>query len=869
LTTFNGHDLNPVWAQGDDFYFLSEEDGTLNVYKRSIDGSSKKQLTTFKNHPVRGLSAAAGTIVFNWDGEIYAMTEGQAPRKVEVNIVTDSYASDVFKRFRSSGATSFSVSPNGEEVAFIMRGDVYVTSTKYKTTKQITNTPEQERVVDFAPDGLSLVYDSERDGIWQLFTAKIKNSDEKSFAYCSEIVEEPLYKSTKPAFQPAYSPDGKEVAFLENRTELRVINLKTKQVRTALDGKYNYSYSDGDVNFEWSPDSKWFLANYIGIGGWNNPDIALVKADGSQVIDLTESGYADGNAKWVLDGKAMVWESDRNGYRSHGSWGSETDAYIMFFDGDAYDEFVMNEEDTALLEKSKKDKEDKEKDSKKDDKKSKKGKKDKKDEDKPEVKDLVFELDARKDRMVRLTVNSSSLGDFYLNKKGDKFYYVTSFEKDGDLWMHDLKKDETKIVSRSVGYGGLIGDKEGKNIFKLGRGGISRISLDDNSVNAVEFEAMNDYRPAEERQYIYNHAWQQVKDKFYDVNLHGVDWDMYREAYQKFLPHINNNYDFAELLSEILGELNASHTGGRYYAPTPSLTTGSLGAFYDETWNGDGLKISEILHRGPLSKKSVGVKAGEVILAIDGDTIKAGQDYYPLFEGKAGRKVRLTVLNEKGASRSVTVTPVDQGDVKSLLYRRWVEHNQAVVDSVSGGKIGYVHISGMNSPSYRTIFDELLGKYRNCDAVIVDTRYNGGGWLHNDVAILLSGKEYVRYSPRGQYIGSEPFTQWNKPSAMLVNEYNYSDAHGTPYTYQTLGIGEIIGAPIPGTMTAVWWETQVDQSLVFGIPQVTSLDRNGQPLENKQLNPDVVVYNSPADELKGYDNQLITATKRLLEQVKK
>jgi C-terminal processing protease CtpA/Prc len=212
------------------------------------------------------------------------------------------------------------------------------------------------------------------------------------------------------------------------------------------------------------------------------------------------------------------------------------------------------------------------------------------------------------------------------------------------------------------------------------------------------------------------------------------------------LPHINNNYDFAELLSEILGELNASHTGGRYYAPTPSLTTGSLGAFYDETWNGDGLKISEILHRGPLSKKSVGVKAGEVILAIDGDTIKAGQDYYPLFEGKAGRKVRLTVLNEKGASRSVTVTPVDQGDVKSLLYRRWVEHNQAVVDSVSGGKIGYVHISGMNSPSYRTIFDELLGKYRNCDAVIVDTRYNGGGWLHNDVAILLSGKEYVSLS---------------------------------------------------------------------------------------------------------------------------
>ena len=149
------------------------------------------------------------------------------------------------------------------------------------------------------------------------------------------------------------------MAFLENRTTLRVINLKDKKIRTALDGKYNYSYTDGDVSFEWSPDSRWFLVDYIGEGGWNNKDVALVKSDGSEVHDLTQSGYSDGNAKWVLGGKAMIWDSDRNGMRSHGSWGSQSDVYIMFFDGEAYDKFMMDEEELALLEeKEKKDAED-------------------------------------------------------------------------------------------------------------------------------------------------------------------------------------------------------------------------------------------------------------------------------------------------------------------------------------------------------------------------------------------------------------------------------------------------------------------------------------------------------------------------------
>ena len=871
LTDFNGQDISPVWNGGENggFYYVSEEDGTLNVYSANLNGQ-KKQLTKFTTHPVRSLSASADgrTLAFSRDGKLWRLTPGEEPVEVKVKITADNYVRDIVKSIKKSGATNIAVSPDGSEVAFVLRGNVYVTSTEYPTTKQITSTAGQERVVEFSPDGRTLVYDSERDGKWQLFTAEIKNPDEDSFTYATEIVEKPLYSGEGPAFQPSFSPDGKKVAFLENREELKVIDLATKKVNTALEGKYNYSYSDGDVEFVWSPDSRWFLTSYIGKGGWNNTDIALVAADGSSVTDLTNSGYNDSNPRWAMDGKAMTWESDRAGYRSHGSWGAESDVYIMFFDGEAYDKFLMSEEEAKLAAKAKEKKEKDEGDSKeKKDKKSKKdkkkGKKADKDDEEKSVEPLMFDLENAKYRVERITDHSSLLGDHYLDPKGENLYYGSG----GDLYVKKIRDDETKVLSKGNGRGGFAPTKDGDALVIISRGGITKVALPGGDAEKVEFEAPLAYNAAAEREYIYDHMLSQVKAKFYDENLHGVDWDMYGEEYRKFLPHINNNYDYAELLSEILGELNASHTGGRYYSAGASMKTANLGAFFDETWEGDGLKVAEVIKMGPLATKEADIKPGEIILAIDGEKIAGGKDYYPMLEGKAGKKVRLTVASADGKERTVYVKPVSSAS--DLLYRRWVEHNRAVVDSVSGGKIGYVHVEGMDSPSFRQTYEEMLGLHRNCDAIIVDTRFNGGGWLHNDLAVLLAGKEYARFTPRGRYIGSEPFSQWHKPSVMLVNEGNYSDGYGAAYAYQTLGLGDIVGAPIPGTMTAVWWETQVDPTLIFGIPQTTNSTLDGTPLENRQLNPEVIIYNAPGEMLNGLDSQLIGAAKHLLKKIEK
>ncbi len=865
LTTFDGEDRDPVWASdGKSFYYLSEQSGTLNVYHRTLDGK-ETQITNHEKNPVRFLSAASdGTLCYGYDGEIYTVRNGGQPQKTAIRIAADTEGKELIRQIRNSGAYNIKLSPNGKEIGFVMHGDVYVTSIEYRTTKQITNTPEQERYIDFSPDGRTIIYDSERNGVWQIYATTIKNKDEKQFAYATELVEERLTQSDQTSFQPKFSPDGKQIAFWENRGTLRVMDAKGKNVKTAMDGKFVYSYSDGDIDFTWSPDSKWLLSSYIGVGGWNNSDIALVNASGNgEIHNLTESGYNESNAKWVLDGKAMLFCSDRAGYRSHGSWGAEYDAYLMFFDLEAYERYRMNKEERALAKENMTEKEKK--------KEEKKEEKEKKEMEKPEAKEmepLKFDLENCRDRIVRLTVTPSFLGDILLDKDGENIYYNVAFEKGMDLWHRDLMTGNTELLIKNVGNGEMMFDKSYKEIYLAADGGIKKVTPQSKAVKNIEFEAQFNYQPYKERAYMFDHVWRQVKDKFYDKNIHGVDWEGYRKTYERFLPYINNNHDFQEMLSEMLGELNASHTGARFSGSWASLQTASLGLFFDEDYTGDGLKIAEVIKGSEIACKQTDVKSGCIIEKIDGTEIKAGMDYFPLLDGKIGKPVRLTIRPKSGRSFDVTTKGMSMNAVDDLLYKRWVDRNRQLVDSLSGGRLAYVHVKAMNSESFRTVYRELLSdKNRNREAVIVDDRHNGGGWLHDDLCTLLNGKEYQNFMPRGNYIGRDPFNKWTKPSCVLICEDDYSNGHGFPMVYKTLGIGKLIGTPVAGTMTAVWWETMIDNTMVFGIPQVGCMTLDGKYAENTQLNPDITVYNTPEDFLNGNDRQLKAAIEEMMKQI--
>ena len=420
---------------------------------------------------------------------------------------------------------------------------------------------------------------------------------------------------------------------------------------------------------------------------------------------------------------------------------------------------------------------------------------------------------------------------------------------------------------KKVNGGDLQADSTFKSLFAISEGKIKKIDLAKSEIKDVDFEARFNDKPYQERRYLFDHIWQQVKDKFYDPKFHGVDWQGYRDNYARFLPYINNNFDFSEMVSEMLGELNASHTGCRYYPNGASLQTAELGLLYDSHYRGDGLKVSEVIKRGPFAVRNTGVTPGCIIEKIDGQRILRDSDYTLLMDGRAGKNLRVSIYNPKNGRRfDVQVCPISRDAQRELLYKRWVDHNRDLVDSLSRGQLAYVHVKAMDSESFRTVFSELLNdKNRNRKAAIIDERHNGGGWLHDDLCTLLSGKEYQEFIAHGKYVGRDPWNKWVKPSCVMICEDDYSNGHGFPFVYKTLGIGKLIGTPVAGTMTAVWWETLMDRSLVFGIPQVGCRDMNGQYGENHQLDPDVEVYNTPEDYLCGDDEQLKKAVETMMK----
>ena len=858
LSTFEGEDRNPVFcADGNSFYFLSEKGGkTINVFRSSLSSPSVQTQVTFaEKDPVRFLSVADdGTICYSFNGELYTKKEGQDPRKVEITITRDEIERDLVKQTYSSGASSIAISPNGKEIAVVIRGDVFVTSEEFRTTKRITNTAEQERNLSFSKDGKELYYSSERNGCWGVYRTVLTEKDDKYFTYAVQMKEELVSEPGRTSFYPKVSPDGKWVAYLRDRTEIVIRPTKGGNVKSLLKDA-TYSYQDGDQSFEWSPDSHYILSGYQADGGWNNADVALIDIETGKITDLTQSGYSDGSFKWALGGKAMTWESDKNGYRSHGSWGAEGDIYIMFFDGQTMNEFRRSKEDDEIAKilsgETEKQAEKKEK-------------KDSLDLEKSKKLDLL--LEGRENRIVRLTRSSSRLGDHYLSPDGTKLYYVTPLESGNGLCELSIKEGDIKVIRRGVS-GALIPSSDGKFLYTNSGQGIVKLTLANGQTKTISYAGDYEFKPKAERTYMFEHIWKQVKEKFYDPNLHGIDWDYYHDNYARFLPYINNYFDFQDMLSELLGELNGSHTGARYY-PSGGESLGRLGVLYDLDYKGNGLKIKEVLPGGVLNLTDPEIKEGDIIESINGVEIKAGDNWYKLLAGTAGKKTPISIKKGGKKSTSYIVQPV--ASESSLMYNRWVRQREEMVEKLSGGKIGYVHVQGMDSPSFREVYSKALGKYRTCDAIIVDTRHNGGGWLHDDLATFLDGKAYIEFKPRGQYIGTEPYSKWNKPSCVLVCEDNYSDASGFPYTYRSLGIGKLIGAPVPGTMTAVWWETQINSSIVFGIPEVGSWGINeGRFLENYQLEPDILVYNDPASVLNGEDHQLEEAVKEMLRQTSK
>ncbi len=858
LTTFAGEDRNPVFGgDGATVYYLSEESGTLNVHRMPVAGGASTQLTRFEGHPVRFLTRANdGTLAFAHGGHLYTMAPGGEPRRVPVTIVSDVARNRERVITFSSGVREAVLSPNGKEVAFIYRGDVFVASVSGGTTKQITRTPEIETGVVFSPDGNTLAYASERDGRWGIYQAKRVRAEEPYF-FASTLVEEtPLVVNEHQNFQPRFSPDGKELAYIQDFTNLRVRELASGKTRTLLTEKEIFGTGPSQY-FQWSPDGQWILFNYR-IPGIAPGEVGLVKASGGEpAINLTQSGFSDGSPTWILGGKGMLWLSNRDGMRAMAmSGGNQRDAYAMFFTREAWDRFRLSEEEYALLQESEKT--------------ATKGSGKESSEKATSPEPVTLELDGARDRRARLTIHSSIMGGALLSADGETLYYLARFEKGMNLWSTKLRTKETKmLLALDANGASMTWDAEQKKIFLVADGGMSLVDPASGKRERIAIRGEMVVDEDAERDALFDRVWRRTRDTFYTEGYHGADWEALGREYRRYLPGVSNGHEYAELLSEILGELNVSHSGARYATSMENADqTASLGIFYDYAHTGAGVKVVKVMEGGPLDRPGMNVEPGAIITAIDGVAIAPDMDFAALLNRKAGKNVLLSVRDPGAkADRQIVVKPITPAEENRLLYARWVKRNEEEVDRLSGGRLGYIHVPGMNDGAYRNTFEEVMGKYPHREGLVVDVRWNGGGDLVADLAMFLSGKKFFDYTTDTRSTGFEPNFRWTKPSVTITNEAAYSDGHCFSWAYQHLEIGPLVGQAVPGTCTFAGWEV-LQNGVRWGVPGMGVKDATtGRYLENWQTEVDVPVWNAYELVSRGQDPQLEAAVRTLLERI--
>lgn len=860
LTTFAGEDRNPLLTpDGRAVVYLSEESGTFNVHRIALTGGTSERLTNFRNAPVRFLSAAEdGTLAFSQDGQLYTMRAGAAPQRVAVRIAADIKSNAERVLAVNGGVREMTVAPSGKEVAFTFRGDVFVVSAEGGVTKRVTNTPEVETGLSFSPDGKTLVFASERSGRWGIYEVRRARDAEPYFYAATVLRESPLIVNDRQNYQPKFSPNGRELAWIEDRRLLRVMELAGRQSRTVLTENEIFSQNPGQ-HFEWSPDGQWMLFDYD-VPGVAPGEVGLVRTDGkSKAINLTESGFGDRGAKWIMNGKAMMWFSNRDGLKAVAQGGgAQNDAYAMFFSRDAWDRFRLSKEEYALVKEQEEQ--------------AAKEKRPAADSSKPATKPapetVVLDLDGVEQRKARVTIHSSNMGDALVSKDGETLYYLARFERGMNLWTTNIRTRETKqLVTLNANAGSMTWDREQKAIFLQSDGAISKIDPASGKRDAVPVNGELLLDADAERQAQFDHVWRKVRDTFYQRGYHGADWDALRTQYQKHVPHTGTSFEFAELMAELLGELNISHSGASYSGGTPTDdATAALGVILDQRYTGAGVRVAEVLRQGPLDRAGMNVRVGTIIEAIDGVVIAADRDIAQLLNRKAGKNVLLTLVD--GTVRTdIVAKPISIAEENRLLYTRWVKRNADEVDRLSKGTLGYVHIPGMNDGAYRTTFEEVMGRYALRKGLVVDTRFNGGGDLVADLAMFLSGERFFNYTTDTRSNGFEPNFRWTKPSVSLANEANYSDGHCYAFTYKLLKLGSLVGMPVPGTCTFAGWES-LEGGVRWGVPGVGVKDETtGKFLENWQTEPDVRVANDAATVATGRDQQLEAAVAELLKRL--
>ncbi len=862
LTSWVGDDDCPMWTpDGKALYYISEgNDSTANVWRIGVDVTSNPprpvgkpvQITFHDEWSIENASISAdGTlIVYERHGRIWTKSTSEGdPMEVAITARSDDKWNTLLEKTMTSGATDFALSPDEDEIAFSVHGEIFVMELDdgegTDHIRRITGTPARERNVTWSPDGETVYFESDRNGNIDIFAVRSTDEEEKKLSLSRRIETKQLTDSSENDKSPTPSPDGEKIAFLRGIGYAWTMN---------VDGSGETMINDSpDVLFtRWSPDSKWIAISRSNLGSLE--DVYILAADGSgEPYNLSRSPMDDYSPYWTDDGERLAWAT-RDDY------------------GNIWLRYSWLTKEASL--KSDDEWEDEEK--------AEKGKKtddeDSDDEESDEEKKadpVTIEFDNLYNRRVTVTRLSGGYNPFNVSPDG-KFYVVLSSQLDtDDLWLVSDKGDRiTRLTTDGGNPGNVRFEKDSRGIYFLHRkGAIRHLRFDDDgnieksSSGKVAYSAKLDIDLVAEAKQKFNEAWNLLYDGFYDADFHGVDWDALRIAYEERATSAYTIEEFSDVLKELIGELSASHLG--VYPPAAKGTsTPTTGFLVDAAHDGQGVRVGKVFDESPADREENRVHEGDYVMEVDGTKITSNANYFDLWNGKSGEKIDVVLAETPDGKngRTVTITPEGRRSQRKYLYEDWVDESRELAERLSDGKIGYVRMNAMGSGDIDRFEKDLWAEAGEKDALILDIRYNNGGSIHDQVITILQRRAYARMTSRDREDSFNPVERWEKPVICLINERSYSDGEIFPHAFKTLGLGTLLGVPTFGAVIGTNDVALIDGTY-FRIPGSGWFSLDGDNMENNGVTPDIHVNSVPEELAHGRDRQLERAVEVLLEKI--
>lgn len=866
------NEYSPQWLDSRTIIYLSAESGKYNLFKVKINDSGEKiskqeQLTFFDDFAIRNfnVSADGSAIVFEQGLDIYLIKGNSKPQKVKVTLPVDFKFYPEENKTYSKDAEEYQISPNGKLVAFSVHGEIFVKEIDKEKSRTVNLSSSSFR--DVEPTWLNdstLIFLSDRENNnYELFLVKSIDPKQSNIfkSMKREIVK--LTNTKEDEHSVVVSNNHNKIAFVRGNGKLICADIsndgKISNEKILLDG---WAIPEGLC---YSPDDKYLSYSLSDL--YFNEEVYIHPVDNSsQPINVSMHPRSDSNPVWSPDGKKLFFLSTRDNRNGVGGGLSRfNDIWFVW----------LTKED---WEKTKEDWEDFEKP--KDESSSKKNSK-KKDSLTVSVK---IDFDKMYERLVQVTNFPSNESDVQISKDGETIYFIgaNSDAKGNDIYSIKWNGKELKELTKSGSNPNRLSiDNERKYLYYFKSGGsLNRMEIKGEKSESLPYSAKMVINYETEKLQIFEEAWRELNNKFYDPKFHGYDWNKLHDKYKPLCLAASTPADFKEMFNYMLGELNSSHMGmfGEENIELQKETTGNLGVELQPVKN--GMKVLRVIPNTPADRTNSKLAVGDVIVSVDGNRVTDEVNFYSLLTNKDNSQILLSVKSNDGKEREIIIRPTD--NIRNNLYEEWVEQRKKLTEKYSNGKLGYIHIQGMNMPSFEKFERELAAAGNGKEGLVIDVRFNGGGSTTDYLMTILNYKQHAYTIPRGAAKNLEKekknfrdyypigerlvYSAWLKPSISLCNEDSYSNAEIYSHAYKQLGIGTLVGKPTNGSVISTGGKTLIDGSFVRTPFRGWFVKANDKNEELGPAVPDIIVEEN-VDKSYQDDDQLKTAVEKLLKEI--